>query len=180
MHVRTATDDELPLLAKAKLLEEAGEVVSSRPDDILGELADVLEAVRLVAHVYGYTDQDVEEARASKTETKGTFSTGIVGRFRTRHVSDHTKFCVLCLSGEHEDTSEDAAYREKRRDTIRIIMERVVSGMADSDETRCLQSLVNREIGESDTMRTVASTNLQHVRTLITDVLRMEKEKKND
>lgn len=180
MHVRTATDDELPLLAKAKLIEEAGGAVSSPPEGIVEELAGVVEAVRLVAHVYGYTEQEVEKARASKAEQKGTFSSGTVGRFRVSHAGQHTKFCVLCLTGEHKKDVDGESLLQKRRWTIKFLMERVANGTADPGEIGSLKSLIDQEFYEHDITENTAKVNLHHVRTLITDIMNKNGEDVND
>ncbi|OYW90712.1 MAG: hypothetical protein B7Z13_14260 [Caulobacterales bacterium 32-67-6] len=57
-------DDAAFLTAlKAKLLEEAQEVASAGPDDLVEELADVLEVIATLIAAAGLSPGDVEAAR---------------------------------------------------------------------------------------------------------------------
>lgn len=56
-----------------KLIEEAHEVRLARPDEIVWELADVLEVVHALAQAHGLTLQDVEAARLAKRAERGGF-----------------------------------------------------------------------------------------------------------
>jgi predicted house-cleaning noncanonical NTP pyrophosphatase (MazG superfamily) len=66
--------DEFVHSLKAKLTEEAAEVAGSNSrDELLAELADVMEVILTLAAVHGYTGADLEEARAAKREERGGF-----------------------------------------------------------------------------------------------------------
>lgn len=63
----------------AKLLEEAQELLAATdPDDVKGELADLLEVVRAMADVTGIGWPEVETAAAEKRERRGGFGDGTV------------------------------------------------------------------------------------------------------
>jgi len=63
---------------RVKLLEEAFEAKDASSDELLGELADVLEVVRALARASDYSMSDVEEERRKKEDTRGSFDDGIV------------------------------------------------------------------------------------------------------
>lgn len=54
-----------------KLLEEVKELVESDGD--ISELADVAEVQKALHPLLGYTDEEIEAARAAKAETRGGF-----------------------------------------------------------------------------------------------------------
>lgn len=59
---------------KQKLLEEAQEVAeASEKHHLLGELADVLEAVHALADAHGIAFEDLERQRLAKKDAKGGF-----------------------------------------------------------------------------------------------------------
>jgi predicted house-cleaning noncanonical NTP pyrophosphatase (MazG superfamily) len=63
----------------AKLLEEAQELLAAAdPDDVKGELADLLEVVRAMADVTGVGWPEVESAASEKRERRGGFGAGAV------------------------------------------------------------------------------------------------------
>ncbi len=63
----------------AKLLEEAQELLAATdPDDVKGELADLLEVVRAMADVTGVGWPEVEFAAGEKRERRGGFGAGAV------------------------------------------------------------------------------------------------------
>lgn len=57
-----------------KLQEEAHEVVTSALDGRLQELADVQEVLDELAHLHGFTQQEVRAAQNRKREARGGFS----------------------------------------------------------------------------------------------------------
>jgi predicted house-cleaning noncanonical NTP pyrophosphatase (MazG superfamily) len=73
----TRLDQEqmLPALL-AKLREECDEAAAARPDELLGELADVLEVLRALATAAGYEWDSVEKAAKHKNEERGAFTEG--------------------------------------------------------------------------------------------------------
>lgn len=79
-YVRKVVDDtELLRLLKAKLLEEVGELLlAPRRKDVLEELADVQQVLRLYASLHQYSSVDVEVARVAKWTEKGGFGNGMV------------------------------------------------------------------------------------------------------
>jgi predicted house-cleaning noncanonical NTP pyrophosphatase (MazG superfamily) len=63
----------------AKLLEEAQELLAATdPDDVKGELADLLEVVRALADVTGVAWAEVETAASDKRARRGGFGAGAV------------------------------------------------------------------------------------------------------
>ncbi len=63
----------------AKLLEETQELLAATdPDDVKGELADLLEVVRAMASVTGVSWAEVEAAAGEKRERRGGFDNGAV------------------------------------------------------------------------------------------------------
>lgn len=76
---RRADDAEFALALRAKLLEEAREVVDAVGGDaILEELADVLEVVRELARLEGADIDDVQRLAAAKAATHGRFDGRLV------------------------------------------------------------------------------------------------------
>ena len=70
---RRLDDDEFIVALGDKLVEEAHEARAASPDEIAGELADVLEVVHALAQVHGLSLQDVEAARQAKRAERGGF-----------------------------------------------------------------------------------------------------------
>lgn len=57
----------------AKLEEEMLEVKAAKPEDILGELADVQEVILAIGKVHDYTPEHIEAKRAQKLAERGGF-----------------------------------------------------------------------------------------------------------
>ncbi len=70
---RRLDDAEYVAALGEKLVEEAHEARLANPDEIAGELADVLEVVHALAQVHGLSLQDVEAARQAKRAERGGF-----------------------------------------------------------------------------------------------------------
>ena len=70
---RRLDDAEFVSALGDKLVEEANEARLANPDEIAGELADVLEVVHALARVHGLSLQDVETARQAKRAERGGF-----------------------------------------------------------------------------------------------------------
>lgn len=69
--------DALVQALRRKLVEEALEALdAAMGDDIVGELADVLEVARRLGRALGFSDEDLEEARLDKAEKRGGFEKG--------------------------------------------------------------------------------------------------------
>lgn len=74
-----ASDDEYMHLLKLKLMEEAGEVISARnKDELVEELADLLEVLKEVGAQNGIPFGEIESRRAIKAHRLGTFTAGLV------------------------------------------------------------------------------------------------------
>jgi predicted house-cleaning noncanonical NTP pyrophosphatase (MazG superfamily) len=58
----------------AKLHEEADELGSAGPDELLGELADVREVLATLTTTLGFTEDQVASAAADKRRERGGFS----------------------------------------------------------------------------------------------------------
>ncbi|GLW59529.1 nucleoside triphosphate pyrophosphohydrolase [Kitasatospora phosalacinea] len=76
--VYVADDAEYVARLGAKLHEEADEVQAASRDEVLEELADLLEVVRALAVVHGADFSRVEEIRRKKAEERGGFAGRIV------------------------------------------------------------------------------------------------------
>ena len=72
--VERISGERLRRALKDKLVEEAEEV--RQADDIVEELADVLEVVDALIEVYGLDHGEIEHARADKKAERGGFSRG--------------------------------------------------------------------------------------------------------
>lgn len=71
---RMATNREMPLLLLLKIQEEAAEVaVAGTDEEMLEELADVLEVVHAIAGKMGISVDDVERKRRAKRARLGGF-----------------------------------------------------------------------------------------------------------
>ncbi len=69
------SDDEYRDALRAKLVEEAGEVMESNGD--LSEYADTLEVFKAAIEADGYTWEQVEGVRVQKREDRGGFENRI-------------------------------------------------------------------------------------------------------
>ena len=58
---------------RAKLLEEAREAQEAAPEQLLSELADVLEVLRALAAAHGASWEDIESEAARKRAERGGF-----------------------------------------------------------------------------------------------------------
>ncbi|WP_306208827.1 nucleoside triphosphate pyrophosphohydrolase [Actinoplanes sp. RD1] len=65
-----AADRVFPALV-AKLHEEADELASAGPDDLLGELADVREVLAALTALAGFTEEQVAAAARKRAERGG-------------------------------------------------------------------------------------------------------------
>lgn len=83
VHDRTMDHEEFIQKLKVKLLEEAEEVNQAQTaEELLEELADVLEVVQTLSSATGLTLQQIEEKRIEKSKLKGGFE----GRIFNHHV----------------------------------------------------------------------------------------------
>jgi predicted house-cleaning noncanonical NTP pyrophosphatase (MazG superfamily) len=72
--VRVLNESELVPALIAKLAEEADELNRARPEDRLGELADIREVLSALVEALGYTEEQVDEATRTKRAKRGGFS----------------------------------------------------------------------------------------------------------
>ncbi|HWS48652.1 MAG TPA: nucleoside triphosphate pyrophosphohydrolase [Candidatus Methanoperedens sp.] len=70
---KVLNDIEYELELKKKLIEEAIELQRAKDEEIVGELADVLELVKSIASYKGVEFCKVEEKQISKKEKRGGF-----------------------------------------------------------------------------------------------------------
>lgn len=70
---RCLNEDEYRTALRAKILEEASELVAAECTDVLDELADLLEVMRAVACTEGFEWNQVEAAAIKKREKRGGF-----------------------------------------------------------------------------------------------------------
>jgi predicted house-cleaning noncanonical NTP pyrophosphatase (MazG superfamily) len=73
--VRKASTDELDHLIRAKILEEAGELLDSGSTE---EIADVLEAISALIAIRGKSWDEIEKIRSEKLVRRGGFTEGYV------------------------------------------------------------------------------------------------------
>ena len=73
--VRSATEKEMDLLLREKLVEESSEYLSSGS---IEEIADVLEVVHEILSRRGVSFEDVERIRLQKKRHRGGFEKGLV------------------------------------------------------------------------------------------------------
>lgn len=70
---RVLDNKEFEVELKKKLIEEARELQNANDEEILGELADVLELVKSIAVQKGIEFKTVEEKQITKKEKRGGF-----------------------------------------------------------------------------------------------------------
>jgi len=73
--VRTASYDELDLLMRTKIVEEAEELLSSGETE---EIVDILEVIDALIHLRGLGRAKLDQLRAEKNHTRGGFERGYV------------------------------------------------------------------------------------------------------
>lgn len=73
--IRIASADELDLLLREKLVEEASELLES---GILEELADILEVIAKLLEIRNTSMRRLESLRARKRDERGGFDRGFV------------------------------------------------------------------------------------------------------
>jgi predicted house-cleaning noncanonical NTP pyrophosphatase (MazG superfamily) len=78
LDIRIAGPAELPALLRNKIVEEAAEVAAAGPDELLDELADVLEVVHALTLAAGHSLADLDQARVAKAVERGGFTRGLV------------------------------------------------------------------------------------------------------
>lgn len=86
--VRTAEPTEMPALLLAKLAEEYYEVLAAEPDELLDELADLIEVAYVLARVHGHDASALETAQLVKRHRRGGFDRRLVMDLDNADVSD--------------------------------------------------------------------------------------------
>jgi len=82
MKYHIANIEEYQKLLGLKLIEEATEVaVAKNTDEIINELADVLEVVHSILAAYNLSFQTVEASRQEKLKTRGSFDDRIYSEY---------------------------------------------------------------------------------------------------
>jgi predicted house-cleaning noncanonical NTP pyrophosphatase (MazG superfamily) len=72
--VRVLNESELVSALIAKLTEEADELRQAKPEERLGELADIREVLSVLVEALGYSEAQVDEAARTKRAKRGGFS----------------------------------------------------------------------------------------------------------
>ena len=71
---RPLTDEEFAKELKNKLVEEAGEVQDTHSrEDLIKELADVMEVIETITSLRGITKEEIEKERLLKCQINGHF-----------------------------------------------------------------------------------------------------------
>lgn len=71
---RPLTDEEFAKELKNKLVEEAGEVQDTHSrEDLIKELADVMEVIETITSLHGITKEEIEKERLLKCQINGHF-----------------------------------------------------------------------------------------------------------
>lgn len=77
-HYKMLTGNELSAELKNKLVEEAGEVhEASTVQEVIAELADVLEVIDGLCKAYGISIEDIAIEKERKYRERGGFQTGL-------------------------------------------------------------------------------------------------------
>jgi predicted house-cleaning noncanonical NTP pyrophosphatase (MazG superfamily) len=71
--LKNINDEEFEIELKKKLLEETQELVSASKENVLNELADVLEVIKSLATHYKIPFSKVERCRVDKRKKRGGF-----------------------------------------------------------------------------------------------------------
>ncbi|MDH5442578.1 MAG: nucleoside triphosphate pyrophosphohydrolase [Candidatus Nomurabacteria bacterium] len=73
-----ASEEEYIDKLKDKLTEEAKEAVEASKEELVGELADVIEVIHALAKLSNITIDDIEPARIKKLQERGGFNGKII------------------------------------------------------------------------------------------------------
>jgi predicted house-cleaning noncanonical NTP pyrophosphatase (MazG superfamily) len=74
---RTLSDVEHKQELVNKIIEEAKEITSAKPDEVSAEIADVQQALDDLKEKFGVTSEDIAKAQKSKNDKNGPFKKGI-------------------------------------------------------------------------------------------------------
>lgn len=74
LHIKQLSDSEYDEQLRVKLLEEANEVqVAKTKEELIDELADVLEVIDSLSHLHGVSRATIEAAQIKKRSERGGF-----------------------------------------------------------------------------------------------------------
>jgi predicted house-cleaning noncanonical NTP pyrophosphatase (MazG superfamily) len=71
---RELSTDDFRLALRAKVLEEAKELVDAADDALLAELADLAEVIETILCAYDLTSDELDAARQRKNDERGAFT----------------------------------------------------------------------------------------------------------
>ncbi len=71
---RELSADDFRLALRAKILEEAKELVDAADDALLAELADLAEVIETILCAYDLTNDELDAARQRKNDERGAFT----------------------------------------------------------------------------------------------------------
>jgi len=71
--VRVMEEEEFERELRRKITEEAGELEGTPKEDLVNEMADVLELLKAIAVFYGIDFKQVEQEQVEKKEKRGGF-----------------------------------------------------------------------------------------------------------
>lgn len=71
--IRILSEEEFKEKVREKLVEEAKELLNAENDELVNELADVLQLIESIAEIEGIEIKDVVEKRKKKEEKRGSF-----------------------------------------------------------------------------------------------------------
>ncbi|MBP7854457.1 nucleoside triphosphate pyrophosphohydrolase [Candidatus Babeliales bacterium] len=95
MYWFTLQDKDFIKQLKIKLIEEAQEVLHSNTNNIIDELADVMELVDYLAQLHGINHEQLQQAKNNKREEKGGYEKRIFLTF-AEHPKDspQERYCL--------------------------------------------------------------------------------------
>ena len=73
--VRIASEEELDLLMRTKIVEEAEELLSSGETE---EIVDLLEVINALIQLRGFSSTELDQLRAEKNRARGSFKRSYV------------------------------------------------------------------------------------------------------
>lgn len=77
LKIRILSKEDRIKYLKEKAVEEAKELMEADPENLLLEMADVMEVVFSLAEEFGISPDEIEEKRKERAEERGRFKEGI-------------------------------------------------------------------------------------------------------
>jgi predicted house-cleaning noncanonical NTP pyrophosphatase (MazG superfamily) len=71
--IEVMTDEDYHSALLEKLVEEAKEIVTAKPDELVEELADLYEVIDSIMEIHSVSHKAVTEKQAQRRETRGGF-----------------------------------------------------------------------------------------------------------